>query len=310
MRSIFSIFIKSKGLIIFPVLSAAILQIACARQEPAGKDKVIWDSSSKSSIEFLGDGRGGRKIVIENRQYLLDLGVVVSQMTKWNVGPWEGNWPELDARAYSIAPDGKQKELWKIREEADEGRINAGLYHTIWYGCCSAGPNHRLYNLKTGSLIMEYNKELLEVELGNPPETVRYIGYKPAETIQTNSWEKDERHIGTLSYASPNGILRRIAFRGTSEDYMDKFGLGFATISFEIGGKNQVSSGPYISDNIEWARLRLEGAISSSDTKQITDFRVRLKFFDCSIEIPIVEDDFAIDPNTFMGFEIIRVGPK
>jgi hypothetical protein len=310
MKSIFSIFFKSKGFIILPVLSAAILLIASVRQEPAGKDKVIWDSSSKSIIQFLGDGREVRKIVIENHQYLLDRGVVVSQMTKWNRGNWMGNSPELDARAYSIEPDGKQKELWNIREEADEGRIDAGLYHTIWLGCCSAGPNNRLYNLTSGSLIMEYSSELLKVEVGNSPEMVRYIGYKPAETIRTNSWEKDERHIGTLSYASPDGFLHRIAFRGTSEDYMDRFALGFATISFEIGGKNQVSSGPYMADNIEWARLRLEGGISTTDTKQFTDFCIRLKFYKYSIEIPIVEDDFVIDPNTFKGFEIIRIGPK
>jgi hypothetical protein len=139
---------------------------------------------------------------------------------------------------------------------------------------------------------------------------VRYIGYKPAETIQTNSWEKNEKHIGTLSYASPDGILHRIALRGTSEDYMDRFALGFATISFEISGKNQVSSGPYVADNIGWARLGLEGAISATDKKQFSDFRVRLKFHDYSIEIPIMEDDFVIDPNTFKGFEILRVGPK
>ena len=310
MRTVFSIFIKSKSLVIPPVFLTAILLIASARQEPAGKDKVIWDSSSKSSIEFLGDGREVRAIVIENHQYLLGTGVVVSQLTKWKVGPWSGNRPALDATALKIMPDGKQKELWTINEEADEGRLDAGLYHTIWYGCCSAGPNHRLYNLETGNLIMEYSEELLTVWLGNPPEMTRYIGYKPSETISTNTWEKDKRYIGTLTYASPSGILHRIAFRGSSEDYLNKFGLGFADISLEIGGKNQVSTGPYLSGGIIWERLSLEGARSSADTKHFTDFRIRLKFFDTSVVIPIVEDDFYIDPNTFRGFEIIRVGPK
>jgi hypothetical protein len=309
MKTIVSIFTKSKGLIILPVLTAAILLVAFARRESAGKNRVIWSSRSKSSIEFLGDDGEVQKFVIENHQYLLDLDIVVSQMTKWKVGPWSGNQPSLEATAYKIMPDGKQYKLWAIKEEADEGRLNYSMYHTIWYGCYSAGPNHRLYNLETGNLIMEYGGELLEVWLGNPPEMARYIGYKPAETINTNSWEKDDRYIGTQTYASPDGILHRIAFRGISEDYMDEFGLGFADISLEIGGRNQVSTGPYMGDGIK-ERLCLERANSSTDARQFTDFRIRLKFFDTSIVIPIVDDDFSIDAQMFKGFEIIRVDPK
>ena len=284
--------------------------IFCTKQNAVGRNKVIWQSSSKSGIEFLDDGSEyGRNAIVENHDYFLNWdSIVVSQITTWRVGSWEGNRPTLGATAYRIMPDGKQKELWSVKEEADEGRLEDGFYHTIWYGCCSAGPNHRLYNVETGDLIMEYCAELLRVHLGNPPEMTRYIGYKPAETVGTNLWEKHNKHIGTLTYSSPDGILHRIAFRGASGDYENYFGLGFADLSFEAGDKNQAVLGSSMRDLIKGPYLRLEGPRSSTDPKQFTDFRIRLQFPGVSIEIPIIEDDFLIDPSKFKDYEIIRVG--
>ena len=56
--------------------------------------------------------------------------------------------------------------MWTIKDHSDEGRLACDYYETIWYGCCSAVPNHRLFNPKTGKLVV-YKVEGGQVVAGN-----------------------------------------------------------------------------------------------------------------------------------------------
>lgn len=281
------------------IMMLTCFTVFCVNEKAGASKKITWDATSTSRIEVALENGSA---VLENHNFLFywhayrvgQFGTVISQITTWKVGNWEGNQPLLKATAYKIIPDGVQKDAWSISEEADEGKLDQGFYHTIWYGCCSAVPNHRLYNIETGSLVMEYNGKLLEVML--PVVEYRYIGYKPAETIQLNPWEKDKKHIGTLTYSSDEGILQRIALRGIKEDFEDKFGLGFAEIALVAYGE-------------EHQRLVLNAPPSSREKKLFTNFKVRLRFSSGNtIEIPIIEDELFIDPGISKDCEILRVG--
>jgi hypothetical protein len=290
----------NKRMVLICCLTILITQSAtfCAKQRSALPRKITWRSTSVSKIEVTPSDYNSA--IIENHNFLYYSPIVISQETIWRVGPWMGNGPTLRATAYEIMPNGKHKEIWSINEEADEGNIEErGFYQTIWYGCCGSVPNHRLYNIKTGNLITEYDGKLLEIEM-HRPGLVRYIGYKPGGTIALNSWEKDKKHIGTLTYSSSKGIIRRIAFRGIRDDYMHIFGFGFAKVSLEDDGRGHLYNGQ---------RLVLNVPVSSADEKLFSGFRVRLEFYDgFTIIIPIIEDDFFLETDRFKDYEILRVG--
>ncbi len=280
------------------ILIITLFGTFCSAGKSGVSNEISWKATSTSRIEVAP---GNESAIIENHNYLFkwhpyrvgQFGTVISQITTWKVGNWNGHLPTLRATAYRVFPDGVQKEAWSISEEADEGKLDEGFYHTIWYGCCSASANHRLYNVETGNLIMEYDGTLLEVEL--PAVKSRYIGYKPAETITLNPWEKEKKHIGTLTYSSSDGILHRIALKGIKDDYEDIFGLGFAGIALVANGE-------------EHQRLVLDAPPSSREAKLFTNFKVRLRFYSgYTIEIPIIEDEFIIDPGIYKECEILPV---
>jgi hypothetical protein len=140
---------------------------------------------------------------------------------------------------------------------------------------------------------MECGGELLRVSL--PAVVQRYIGYKPAGAIELNPWEKDERYIGTLTYSSEDGILQRVALIGIGGSYEDKFWLGSADISLVWSGE-------------ELQQLTLFAPLGSRDPKWFTNFSVRLRFGSgCTVEIPVIEDEFFINPDAYKDCEIIRV---
>lgn len=298
----------------YPGLSAGILSLAILMMSKSSlaqyiggeTNKIIWESNSSSKITL----RENNSADIENHNYLYancqryhtDIvdRVVILQKIIWKVGFWEGNNPSLNATAFKIMPDGKQEILWSITEEADEGMLKCDYYHTIWHGCCSSGPNHRLYNPQTGRLIMEYSNNLLSVEIPNTP-LKRYVGYKPSETITTNSWEKDKNHIGTLTYSSPDSILHRIALKMVDDvdASEDNFGLGFASISIESDGKNKK-----LNEN----KLVLWEANYSEDPKKFENFRIKIVFYaGYTIVVPVREDNFYLEQTRFDDYEIIIV---
>lgn len=282
--------------------------------------KTIWQTDAKSSVEISeGEQEGHRNLRIENHSYFSARDVVLSQTIVWRIGGWEGNRPELETTAFRITPNGTKVDVWSIKEEADIGRLERdnsyypGFYHTIWYGCCDASPNNRLYNPDTGNLIMEYCRDLLGVEMGNPPEVSRLIGYKPVASKRTNYWENDNHYLGTLTYSSPNEILHRIIIRGTTADYEDKFGYyGLADISFEAGVKNiEILDKGYYNNDLIYPIFRILGPFNATNPRNFSNFRIKLLFHSgIMIEIPVVQDDFVIDPTTFKDFEIIKVGTK
>jgi hypothetical protein len=108
-----------------------------AGQQTTDKKKTIWKSISPSEIRIHADS-----VTIENHIFLYDkcLGshtgtfddYVISQKTIWQVGWWEGNRPTLSATAIIVKPDGKQKRLWSLTEEADEGELTSTYHHTYY----------------------------------------------------------------------------------------------------------------------------------------------------------------------------------
>ena len=251
----------------------------------AGEKKLLWETDSPSKISVYPDSA-----TLSNHSFLYanceglrhgDSGrYVVSQNTLWRVGPWEGKDPSVNATAFLIHKDGKREKIWNISEQADEGHLSCAYYHTVSYGCCGAGDNHRLYNPKTGRLIMEYSNQLLEIEIPGSP-LGRYIGYKPSETIFRHDWEKGTRHIGTLTYSSPYKILQRIDFRMIG-DNSGKFGFGHADISILPGGKDQ---------KLKNDTLELWKAKGSTNPKDFTGFSIKIDFIvGYTIIVPIKDD--------------------
>ncbi|MFH2059405.1 MAG: hypothetical protein ABIJ59_10960 [Pseudomonadota bacterium] len=266
-------------------------------------DRSLWTLNNQSSIRV----NRNNEAIIENHTYLSEKcfrynsddkdRFVVSQKSVWHKGDWEGNNPYIEATGFIIDPNGVEKKLWTISEKADDGFLSCDFYRTVWYGCCSAGPNNRLYNLKTGILVNEYNVDLLTIEIPNTP-IKRYIGYKPAETIHHYLWENNEHHIGTLTYSSSSKLLHRIVIRGRGSNYKDKFSSGFAKLSLIPGEKNQKLNGSHAID--------LWGANNKNNSKLVTDFKINLEFYDISFQIEIKEDDFFLTQTVFPNYEIIR----
>jgi hypothetical protein len=285
-------------------LLALILTVCNARaaDNPMAMGKPVWQHSAPSIIQTDSKGIA----TVTNHRYLLNSphrcypntgeSIVVSQRTTWRYAPIEGNNPNLEAIAYRVTPDGKSTTLWTIKDNSDEGKLHCDYYETVWYGCCSAMPNHRLYNPKNGKLLMEYSDRLLTVEIPNSP-LKRFIGYKPSETIQLNPWEKHKHHIGTLTYASPNGILHRIVIRGIGK-VDSKFEMGAARLLVKRGHPKQE-----MGDNT----LRLWQADGAKDPQQIGGFTIVLKYQGTTIELPVEGDDFAIRQSKFTDHEIIRM---
>jgi len=144
---------------------------------------------------------------------------------------------------------------------------------------------------------MEYSRELLSFEIPNTP-LKRYVGYKPSETITTNSWENDKNHIGTLTYSSPDGILQRIAIRmiGDSEH---KFGIGFASIAIVPGDGDRKLNGN---------NLILWEANNSEDPRKFTNIQIKIVFHQgFTIMVPVQEDGFHFDRTEFDGYEIVSI---
>ena len=278
-----------------------IISMAAASEK---NDIPLWSSKSQSSIRLYKNGT----TTIENQEYLYAKcfryksgnsdRFVIFQKSIWRKGDWEGNDPFIDATGFIIDQSGNESKLWTIAEKADDGFLTCNFYRTIWYGCCSAGPNNRLYNLKTGLLVNEYNRDLLTIEI--PNTTIkRYIGYKPVETIHHYPWEKNKHHIGTLTYSSSSKILHRIVIRGKSSNYKDKFGLGFGRLSL-IPGKSEQKL--YNNNSID-----LWFANFKENPKLVTDFKIKLEFCDISFQIEIKEDDFLLINKNFPDYEIIRL---
>lgn len=276
---------------------------SCA-EDAIRKGHTLWQHGQPSRIQI--DAKGVATLV--NHQYLINSPhrcvtekpehIVVSQQSTWKIGPWEGNNPNLLATAYRVSHDGSATRLWHIKESADEGRLTCDYYETTWYGCCSAQPNHRLYNPKTGKLLMEYGERLITVEVPNSP-LKRFIGYKPSETIRNNDWEQHKLHIGTLTYASPDDILHRIAIRGTGKVVSDKFEMGIAKILIRRSLPKQEMAGDTLS---------LWDVDGSRDPKQLGGFSVILKYAGSTIELPVREDDLALPSDRHADYELIRIG--
>ena len=288
----------------FAVATLLLLPLArLAADSPITMGKPVWQASAPSAIQI--DRKGIAQIV--NHHYLVRSphrcfpnrqdNIVVSQKITWRIAPVEGNDPSLEATAYHVAADGKPTRLWALREPSDEGRLHCDYYETIWYGCCSAMPNHRLFNPATGRLLMEHSGRLITVEVPNSP-LKRFIGYKPAESQETNAWEKHKRHIGTLTYASPDGILHRIALREI-DDTGAKYEGGIAKIQIKRGHPKQEMNGD---------TLRLWNADGSKDARSLGQFSVVLTFSGATIEIPLRADDFATPAFKSVDCEIVRLG--
>lgn len=277
----------------------SLFSITSASEKDNG---LLWSSKGQSSIRIHKNG----ETILKNHQYLYTKclkyksdkfsHLVVSQQAVWRRGDWEGNDPFIEATGFIIEPGGREKKLWTISEKAEEGFLSCDFYKTVWYGCCTLGQNNRLYHLKTGKLVNEYNRDLLTIEIPNTP-IKRYIGYKPVETIHHYPWENDNTHIGTLTYSSPSQILHRVAIRGRGAGYEDEFGLGFAELSLIPGKNEQKLHGNHSID--------LPFAASKNDPELITAFKIKLEFFDISIQIPVVKDTFLLIDNEFYSFEIV-----
>ncbi|MEA5098660.1 MAG: hypothetical protein VB032_09015 [Burkholderiaceae bacterium] len=265
--------------------------------------KPVWQQSAPSKIQLTDNGVN----IIDARQFLANARhrcgpdlreiVVVAQRSVWKIGPWEGNSPSLEAVAWRVGLDGNNKKLWSKQEAADEGKLSCDYYETITYGCCDAITNHRLFNPDTGKLLMEYADRLITVEVPNSP-LKRFIGYKPSTAAgPANSWERHKRHVGTLTYASPDGILQRVAVRA----------LGKANDAFEMGAaKLKIKRGlPKQEMNIN--TLMLWDIDGSRVASQIGGFAIVLEFDGQTLAIPVREDGLDLGPGKFAAHELVRM---
>ena len=290
----------------FPcLLSMCVFAAATIAGQPfALAGDVVWSVRHPSAITVFKD----ESAVIENHQYLHTRcykpqskalqHLVISLKSKAHRGPWEGSDPSLAATAFMIDKNGTAQELWQLTEKAEEGFVSCDFFRTVWYGCCTMEPNNRLYDIRTGRLMNEYSRDLLRIHIPNTPIR-RYIGYKAAETIHHHPWEADKRHIGTLTYSSGDRILHRLVIRRRGAAYTDKLGSGAAKLTFIPGTTSQQLNNR--------TSLDLWEANGSPEPSRITGFKIQLVFYDISIQIPVVKDDFHIDKNDARDFVFVRL---
>jgi hypothetical protein len=274
--------------------------------------KVIREENEPSKIRIFENGI----VIIENHIYLYGRTppkykskkwdrFVISQKVTCNIGFWEGNSPSIEANCYNISKDGTLQKRWSLNEKADRGLLSNGygtVYHTIYYGCCGELANHRFYNLHTGNLVQEYTSNLLTVDVQNS-SLHRLIGYKSGNTIKHHTWEENKKHIGTLTYSSPEGILHQIAFRGLEGNkFKNQFDWGdFVNIEFySISDKDKLNPG---SDN----DLEIRSSNFLEDPKVITNFQIKLNFREVTLFIPIKDDNFYLKETRFPTYEIIVI---
>lgn len=276
---------------------------------------TLFRDSSYSKIEFVRNGDILDKhittqkylwnVVYDKYGPISEREVVVSQKIEWLVNQGkEGNDPTLQAKCYLIENGNRSKLLWEINQEADEGCIWQDFYKTVWYGCCSARPNTTLYNIISGTKILEYTRdELLTIEIPNSPLGVRYIGYKCMETALHEDYELNGNYFGTLTYSSEDSCLEKYVIRMRSKSDYDKYSpFGEAHISFMPDTtKNRIGPDSRL---VLWAANRAQSPAAISG--------ITIKFescFDtpCSYRIDLRNDALDFSSISDSNLEITRI---
>jgi hypothetical protein len=277
--------------------------------------RILFGDSSYSKIEFVKTGTDTNRI-ITTQQFLWDMPyrkypkpseceVAISQQVKWIERPGkEGNDPSLQASCYLIENGRKVRPLWQINQEADEGSIWFHIYKTVWYGCCSARPNTTLYNIMTGTKLLEYSRdELLTIEIPNSPLEVRYIGYKCVETTLHEDYELKGNYFGTITYSSVDSCLEKFVIRMRSQADYEKYGVfGEAHISFiPDATKNKI--GPE-------SRLVLWAANGAKSSNAISGISIQFESCDnppCFYRINLRNDTLDLSSIADSGLVITRI---
>lgn len=266
------------------------------------KDAYWKDSSISKAAVFSTSEGNDYETVFHNHTYLrsdiwhYDIGTlgvfVVSQNIKWSIGNHEGNMPYLDATGYLITKKSRSGALWLIQMEADEGKITQDFYHTILFGCCGAISNHTLFNLFTGTKVIEYTEELLSASIPNTrPELERFIGFKSNGSSAPESFERydnDSLYLGTISYASRDSLLSKIVLRKKANQ-KNVFGIGPSNFSIiPLNQKDKL---------FDRNKLVLWSANYHSDPKLFTNFCIKVTYEEItdSVIIPIVGDRIALN---------------
>src|SRR5581483_3543639 len=108
--------------------------------------------------------------------------------------------------------------LWKLTDDADEGRpdrsfVSTSLYEAIRHGCCGAEEVHDFYSLRTGVLEgTGTSSPPAAAVLGIPSVTSRLIAYQ-----STNAQRPPDAPgvagnlLGVLTLGSETGVRHRVA---------------------------------------------------------------------------------------------------
>jgi len=288
---------------------AMISKLTRIEKELASKhDSPIWSDSGRSRADFYLSNNYGLAVVNEQKylhgaiyEYKGEkVWVIISQQTQLNYDDMaEGLNPTLKSTCYLFDIEKHFKKAWSISENADEGRIGK-FYEVIQAGCCSSQDNSKYYSLRTGNLVLECTSDLLEVEPVNSCMNMhRFIGYKSAETFSTFPYEHDSLYVGTITYASKDSMISKIILKAVSDSAYEKY-FGLGDISFtSISKPNRINGRNH---------LDLWKASNSLDPKDLTDFSVKVVFYDNdSIVVPIKNDSLQFENTKGRFYKFVRI---
>jgi hypothetical protein len=184
-----------------------------------GKKQNIHFLNNQSKVEFSKYGPYNSIYpTITNFNYFYNNSkqILISQkITHRQIGAsnFPHGWGLIQTKAFLINNGIVSKFLWELKTRGVKGIINNyNFYKTSYLGCCGALNLYKLFNLKTGKLLLKYSGEILNISIPSSkcPQNdcrKRIIGYLGEGVIG----EEPIRNIlGTITYTSPKRALDKI----------------------------------------------------------------------------------------------------
>lgn len=207
------------------VLLASLATLAGCR---AASEKG-WSRSVIST--FSTDSSGGPEVVV-NRQLIYvqpsrqqslrsykDIMLEQVQTSRANGTPWRNH--SVHTVAYEKQGKAFTKKLWVIDGPYQHAGMWAltGFYELTVEGCCEYRDRTRYHNVHTGHMVADFASlgQHKCIEFVSSDSTDYMVSYVTASTSHLSKYEDDSLYVGTLTLASTDSVLSRIAIYGNSD---------------------------------------------------------------------------------------------
>lgn len=188
-----------------------------------GEDYVvrIVNATFTTDLVFAPDFATSRNVTYEQR------------ITSEEAAGREGITSELEVTARS-----EGKELWRIKDEGNEGAPLGEYYRTTEWGCCGAENTHRSYSAWTGKLAFTATADPLFLAIPNTPVR-RAVAYLSAYSVGGIDGERYPRGAGLLVLVDGDRTVDRVlleADEGTGYEWTPELELSDPTGEHQQNG--------------------------------------------------------------------------